>query len=140
MDFLGIGLPELLVILLVTLIVVGPRRLPEIAAQLARFIREFRRYSANVTREVTDALEDFEREYKEMKQEWKEVGDSVDKDARAIEGEVSGAARDARKGLAVEPPKDTPAASERKPESRSGGADRGTAPAEEPAERRPPAG
>jgi len=117
MDFLGIGLPELLVILLVTLIVVGPRRLPEMAAQLARFIREFRRYSANITREVTDALEDFEREYREVKQEWKEVGDSIDKDARAIEGEVSGAARDAREGLAIEPPKDTPAARP-KPERR----------------------
>lgn len=139
MDFLGIGLPELLVILLVTLIVVGPRRLPEIAAQLARFIREFRRYSANITREVTDALEDFEREYREVKQEWKEVGDSIDKDARAIEGEVSGAARDARQGLAIEPLKDAPAAGP-KPESRSDGADKGAAPVERPAERRPPAG
>jgi Tat protein translocase TatB subunit len=133
MDFLGIGLPELLLILVVALIVVGPRRLPEVAAQLARFIREFRKYSSNVTREVTEALEDFEREYKEIKQEWKEVDESVREDARAIEGEVTGAAQDAREGLDVKPPRSGAA----------GSRPRGSASpprAEEPAERKPPAG
>jgi len=56
MDFLGIGLPELLVILIITLIVVGPQRLPQMAAQLARLIREFRRHTANLSREFTGVL------------------------------------------------------------------------------------
>jgi Tat protein translocase TatB subunit len=133
MDFLGIGLPELILILVVALIVVGPRRLPEVAAQLARFIREFRKYSSDVTREVTDALEDFEREYKEIKQEWKEVDESVRKDARAIEGELTGAARDAREGLDVKPPRGGAAG------SRPGGS-ASSSRAEGPAERKPPAG
>jgi sec-independent protein translocase protein TatA len=140
MEFLGIGLPELLVILLITLIVVGPRRLPEMAAQMARFIREFRSYSANLTREVTDALEDFEREYEGVKQEWKEVDEGVRRDARAIEGEVKGAARDASEGLAIDAPKGAPAAAKPKPESGSDGDGRRLAPTESAPKRRPPAG
>jgi Sec-independent protein translocase protein TatA len=40
MDFLGIGLPELIVVLLIAVIAVGPRRLPELAVQLTRAVRQ----------------------------------------------------------------------------------------------------
>jgi len=99
MEFLGVGLPELLVILVITLIIVGPQRLPEMAAQLARAMREFRRYTSSLSREVTEALEDIEKEYKTVKEEWKEVGEAVRQDMKAIESEVSGATDDARKAL-----------------------------------------
>jgi Tat protein translocase TatB subunit len=102
MEFLGIGLPELLVILLITLIVVGPQRLPEVAAQIARAMREFRRYTSGLSREVTEALGDLEKEYKSVREEWKEVGEAVRHDVKAIEAEVSGAVDDARAGLKVE--------------------------------------
>ena len=39
MQMFGIGLPELLVILALTVIVVGPDKLPEVAGQLARGYR-----------------------------------------------------------------------------------------------------
>ena len=39
----GIGFPELLVILAIALMVIGPRRLPEIAKALGRALGEFRR-------------------------------------------------------------------------------------------------
>ena len=74
MEFLGIGLPELLVILLLTLIVVGPQRLPEVATQIARAMRELRRYTSGLSREVTEALGDLEKEYKSVREEWKEFG------------------------------------------------------------------
>jgi Tat protein translocase TatB subunit len=102
MEFLGIGLPELLVILLITLIVVGPQRLPEMAAQIARAMREFRRYTSSLSREVTEALGDLEKEYTAVREEWKEVGEAVRQDAKAIEAEVSGAVEDARAVLKVE--------------------------------------
>ncbi len=38
-----LGLPELLVILLIVLLVVGGKRLPELARSLGEAIREFRR-------------------------------------------------------------------------------------------------
>jgi Tat protein translocase TatB subunit len=102
MEFLGVGLPELLVILLITLIVVGPQRLPEMAAQIARAMREFRRYTSNLSREVTEALEDLEKEYNTVREEWKEVSEAVRHDVKAVEAEVSGAVEDARAGLSVE--------------------------------------
>lgn len=41
----GIGMPELLVILVVALLILGPKRLPEIAKSLGRGIAEFRKAS-----------------------------------------------------------------------------------------------
>jgi Tat protein translocase TatB subunit len=102
MEFLGVGLPELLVILLITLIVVGPQRLPEVAAQIARAMREFRRYTSSLSREVTGALEELEKEYTAVKDEWKEVGEAVRHDLKAMETEVSGAVDDARAALKAE--------------------------------------
>jgi Tat protein translocase TatB subunit len=99
MEFLGVGLPELLVILVITLIFVGPQRLPEMAAQIARAMREFRRYTSSLSREVTEALEDIEKEYRTVQEEWKEVGEAVRQDMKAMEAEVSGAASDARSAL-----------------------------------------
>ena len=110
MEVFGIGLPELLLIMVLTLIVVGPQRLPEMAAQLGRFVREFRRYTSDLSRDITDALQDIEREYTEVKEEWKEVGEAVRRESQAIEAEVSGAAKDADAALKAEPERATPEA------------------------------
>ncbi len=104
MEFLGVGLPELLVILVITLLIVGPNRLPEMAAQIARAMREFRRYSSSLSRDVTEALEDLEKEYSSIQEEWKEVGEAVTKDVKDMEEQVSGAVEEARAGLNVEEP------------------------------------
>ena len=116
MEFLGVGLPELLVILLITLIFVGPQRLPEMAAQMARALREFRRYTSSLNREVTEVLEDLEREYHSVRQEWKEVGEAVHKDVKAIESEMSGAASDVRTALGAA---DRPAGGQTSPQGQS---------------------
>jgi sec-independent protein translocase protein TatB len=87
-EFLGIGLPELLVILILTLIVVGPNRLPEMAAQMARFIRAARRYGNTVTKDFNEALHDLEQEYDDMKGEWKEVSEGLDKTAKDMTKEL----------------------------------------------------
>lgn len=47
----GIGMPELVVILVVALIVLGPKRLPEVARQLGRAMGEFRRQSNDLMEE-----------------------------------------------------------------------------------------
>jgi TatA/E family protein of Tat protein translocase len=44
----GIGMPELLVILVVALLVLGPKRLPDIARSLGRGIAEFRKASSEL--------------------------------------------------------------------------------------------
>ncbi len=51
----SLGVPELLIILLVVLLIFGPRRLPEMAKGLGQSVREFRKG-------VKDMKEDFESE------------------------------------------------------------------------------
>jgi len=49
---LDIGLSELLIILVVALIVMGPQKLPEIARKLGRGMAEFRRTSEDLRRTI----------------------------------------------------------------------------------------
>ncbi|HEX7408924.1 MAG TPA: Sec-independent protein translocase protein TatB [Candidatus Binatia bacterium] len=51
----GIGTPELLVILVVALIVLGPERLPEVARVLGRAMAELRRATSGLTDELHNA-------------------------------------------------------------------------------------
>jgi Tat protein translocase TatB subunit len=57
----GIGMPELVLILAVALIVLGPRRLPEIARALGKGLAEFRR----ATDELKDEFRQIERDVEE---------------------------------------------------------------------------
>jgi Tat protein translocase TatB subunit len=58
----GIGLPELLVILVVALIVLGPKRLPEVARTLGKGLAEFRRATSDITDELRGAQHMLEEE------------------------------------------------------------------------------
>jgi Tat protein translocase TatB subunit len=51
----GIGTPELLVILVVALIVLGPKRLPEVARALGKGLAELRRATSGFTDELHNA-------------------------------------------------------------------------------------
>lgn len=54
----NVGGPEILVILLIALIVLGPQRLPSAARQVGRAMAEFRRVTSGFQAEVRDALND----------------------------------------------------------------------------------
>jgi sec-independent protein translocase protein TatB len=53
----GIGMPELVVILVVALLVLGPKRLPEVARSIGRAVAEFRRQSTEVMEEFQTQLD-----------------------------------------------------------------------------------
>jgi Tat protein translocase TatB subunit len=63
----GIGLPELLVILVVALLVLGPKRLPEVARTLGKGLAEFRRATADLTEELRDAQTMMEEEARQVR-------------------------------------------------------------------------
>jgi Tat protein translocase TatB subunit len=65
----GIGLPELLVILVVALIVLGPKRIPDIARSLGRGLAEFRRATGDITEEFRTAQAQIEDEYRRTRTE-----------------------------------------------------------------------
>lgn len=54
----SVGMPELLVILIVALLVLGPKRLPEIARSLGKGMAEFRRASTEFQRTLSASLEE----------------------------------------------------------------------------------
>ena len=58
----GIGMPELLIILGVALLVLGPKKLPEIARSLGRGMAEFRRASTELRNTLTAPLEEPEKQ------------------------------------------------------------------------------
>jgi Tat protein translocase TatB subunit len=60
----GIGMPELIVILVIALIVIGPKKLPDLAKALGKGMAEFRK----ATQEIKDSL-DVEDELNEVKED-----------------------------------------------------------------------
>jgi sec-independent protein translocase protein TatB len=52
----SVGTPEILVILVVALIVLGPNRLPGAARQVGKAMSEFRRVSTDLQTEMRDAF------------------------------------------------------------------------------------
>ncbi len=49
MPFPNIGAPELIVILVIALVVLGPGKLPDVAASLGKSVREFRKAATEVS-------------------------------------------------------------------------------------------
>ena len=54
----SIGPAEIIVVLVIGLIVLGPNRLPEAARQIGKAVTEFRRVSSGLQAEVRDAFAD----------------------------------------------------------------------------------
>jgi Tat protein translocase TatB subunit len=62
MEVFGVGPGELLLILVLALVVLGPERLPEVASQLGRTVAALRRMSAQLTVELQRSLADAAQE------------------------------------------------------------------------------
>ena len=65
MDFFGVGFGEVILILLLALIIWGPKRLPEIARTLGRTVRALRKATYDFTSQVTKELDIEETDRKE---------------------------------------------------------------------------
>jgi len=77
MQMFGVGLPELLMILVLAVIVVGPDRLPALAADLARWIRRTRAYAEHLTKDFNEVIGDLEKEVGTTREDWREIAGVV---------------------------------------------------------------
>jgi len=72
----GIGMPELLLILAIALIVIGPKKLPDLAKSLGRAMREFKK-ATNEFKETLQIDEDMTDVKKAFDGLGKDIKDSV---------------------------------------------------------------
>ena len=88
----SIGAPEIVIILVLALLVFGPKRLPEMGRSLGRTVREFKKASDSARKEF--GVDEIEREMKGVKKTLADVkGDlKVDIDAAATPGADKAAA------------------------------------------------
>jgi TatA/E family protein of Tat protein translocase len=68
----GIGMPEMLLILAIALIVIGPKKLPDLAKSLGRAFAEFKR----ATSELKESLE-IDDELNEVKSTFDDMGKGI---------------------------------------------------------------
>jgi sec-independent protein translocase protein TatA len=64
----GIGMPELIVILIIALLIIGPKKLPDLAKSLGKGLSEFRKATDDVKKTL---------QVDEIKEEANEIKDSV---------------------------------------------------------------
>jgi Tat protein translocase TatB subunit len=81
----GIGYQEMFIVLVAALVIFGPSRLPELAGQVGRWVRDFRRMSSDLTGE-------FEKTFAEVD----EVKKTFQRELQGIQEEVEGVGKSAR--------------------------------------------
>jgi Tat protein translocase TatB subunit len=97
MNFIGVGYGEILLILVAALIIFGPQRLPEVAGQAARWLRDARKMMTDLSSEfernagMKEFKQAIEGEIKGVKQELEGAGLSVKKDLSAAAGTANSA-------------------------------------------------
>lgn len=114
MNFLGIGPAELIVILVVALVFVGPERLPRLAADIARTIREIRKYTGSLAAEFNEVIQDFEKDTSGERDAWKAIetgiagaAKSLTDTVRDVRAEIEGAGATAEGRPSAASPSDT---------------------------------
>ncbi|HEX5480599.1 MAG TPA: twin-arginine translocase TatA/TatE family subunit [Dehalococcoidia bacterium] len=95
MNFLGVGPAELIVILVVALVFVGPERLPRLAADIARTIREVRKYTGSLAAEFNEVIAEFDKETETDRGQWKEIGEGLNSATKSLTDAIRGARADA---------------------------------------------
>jgi sec-independent protein translocase protein TatB len=101
----GIGMPELLLILVIALIILGPKKLPDLAKSLGRAMREFKKATnefketLQIDEDLTDVKKAFDGLNKDVKDSVSPRESAASKSPKALqatEDKTDGGAKDAR--------------------------------------------
>jgi Tat protein translocase TatB subunit len=91
----GIGMPEMLLIMAIALIVIGPKKLPDLAKSLGRAFAEFKRATSELKEsfEIDSELKEIKTTFNNMSSELKEAIDG-DVDAKLEDQHLSDHSKD----------------------------------------------
>lgn len=89
----GIGYQEMVLIGVAALLIFGPGRLPEMASQVGRWVREFRRMSSDLTSEFESAMSEVEDVKKSVQREFGSMSKEVAGVSKSVKKDLSGAAK-----------------------------------------------
>ena len=95
MQMFGVGILELLVIMLLTIIVVGPDRMPQVATDLARWIRQGRAYARHLMEDFNSVVGELQKEANVSQEDWQEISSVIKHNTGDISKELERAAKDA---------------------------------------------
>jgi sec-independent protein translocase protein TatA len=73
--FGSIGMPELIIILVIALIIFGPRKLPELGKSLGRSLNEFKKASTDLQNTLEQEIKIEEQKERDEKEKEKETKD-----------------------------------------------------------------
>ena len=71
--FSNIGVPGLILILVIALIIFGPKKLPEIGRAVGQTLSEFKKSARELTSDAVEEIEEVKKEVKEQQEEIKKV-------------------------------------------------------------------
>ena len=71
--FSNIGVPGLILILVIALIIFGPKKLPEIGKAVGQTLSEFKKSAKELTSDVEEEIDEVKKEVKEQKEELNEI-------------------------------------------------------------------
>ena len=100
MDFLGIGPTEILLIVLIAFVVLGPDRIPGVMRQLGKWLRQAREMTNNLTRDYSSDIRTLTGEITALQDE-----------IRGIQRELGQFSKDVLTGFPLEDPTTPPAGS-----------------------------
>ncbi|MEI6137326.1 MAG: twin-arginine translocase TatA/TatE family subunit [Chloroflexota bacterium] len=94
MELFGVGLPEIGIVLLIALVIVGPQRFPEVAREVARWINTARGFTDSVMTDIRAAVD-------ELEQDVSAANDGVNpiRELQALRQDLTGAVQDASSTL-----------------------------------------
>jgi len=65
--FSNIGVPGMILIIILALIVFGPKKLPEMGRAVGETLKEFKKSTKELTNDVIDEVEEVKKEAKDLK-------------------------------------------------------------------------
>ncbi len=106
MEFLGIGYQEVLLVFILMMVVVGPQRMPGVAYQIGKAVREMQKYARAVRDEFSEEWEYLDTQAKELRgemdsasHEMREIQRSMRSETAALDSELKSASGEVQKAL-----------------------------------------